>query len=81
MRTVLLQLTDIFGNIIEEDDMLIEEGDTLICRINREMIDISFESIQSIQTAIKNVLSGEANNLIVPDYVTFKILKKKIVES
>lgn len=81
MRTVLLQLTDIFGNVIEEDNMLIEEGDVLICNVHREMTDITAQDVISLQKAIKNMLSGEADNLIVPDYVSFKILKKKIVES
>jgi len=81
MKTILLQLHDVFGNIISEDNMLIEEGDVLICQIHREMIDVSTESISSLQKIIRNVLSGEADSMIVPDYVSFKILKKKIVES
>ncbi len=81
MKTILLQLTDIFGDIISEDNILIEEGDALICQIHREMTEMTPQNIELIQRAIRNVLSGAANNLIVPDYVSFKILKKKIVES
>jgi hypothetical protein len=81
VKTIILQLHDIFGNIISEDNVLIEEGDILICQIQREAPDLSMVMIQNLKQTIEQVLLNKTHYLILPDYVNLKVMKKKINEN
>lgn len=72
---MLLRLENIFGDIISEDNIILSQGDILVCKFN---ISIDSNLAVDISNRIKKSLENpETNSLIIPDFIDIKIIKRE----
>lgn len=76
--SIKLEINDNNGNIIEEDNLEICDGDILIIQYDDRMRSSEIErTIKSIRTAFEHKRENpdQIAGIIIPDTVTLKVLK------
>lgn len=77
MKSAKIQIHNIFGEVIEEDILEISSGDILIAQISREVEDVPVNVYNNIKEQIKRAITTQENDFIIlPDFVSLKILRK-----
>jgi hypothetical protein len=71
-QSFILRLENIFGEIVSEDELNLEEGDILLCKINA---NVELEAFHSISKTIHQCFENKTGYLIFPEFIDIKILK------
>lgn len=70
-----LRIEDVFGRIISEDDIIMSQGDLLICRFNKIK---PVEEMIGILTHIKKALiEPETSIVALPYYIDLSVIKRE----
>jgi hypothetical protein len=77
---IRLQIKDKDGNIIQEDELVLEDGDILLCQVNGELTHqmnakLSDQLRQGFQLAAKRSNDGEIVPILYDHTIDFKVLK------
>lgn len=77
---IKLQMNDKDGNIIQDDELVLEDGDILLCKINTKItqemyINLSEQLRQTFKLAIKRSNNGEIAPILYDHNIDFKVLK------
>lgn len=75
MKTAKLEIQNTNGEILHEDNLIIESGDKLIVQVPH---DSTMQSIERIYDNIRMVMENEGiNTVVLPESVNLKVLKIK----
>ena len=77
---IRLQIQDNNGKIVQDDELLVENGDILLCQITShfppaEMPKLGKNISGVFKQAFERSNNGELIPLIFPEYINFKVLK------
>lgn len=73
MKTAKLEVHSTNGEILHEDQIVIEEGDKLIVTVPDKS---TMRTIEQVYSNIKKVMENESSNtIIIPESVKLKVLK------
>ena len=75
MKTAKLEIHNTKGEVIHEDQIVIEEGDKLIVTVPD---NATRRTIDQVYSNVKKIMENElVNTLIIPESVKLKVLKVK----
>lgn len=77
---IKLQINDKDGNTIQEDELVLNDGDILLCQMNTKAtqkmyINLSEQLRQTFKLAIKRSNAGEIFPILYDHNIDFKVLK------
>jgi hypothetical protein len=72
LKKIKFELHDATGEIVLEDEIVLEEGDRLILQ---PPANVTMESMHSIFHHAKSVLQGQNELMVLPQEVEIKVLK------
>ena len=77
---IRLQINDKDGNIIQDDELVLEDGDILLCQVNKDLTHqikakLSDQLRQGFQLATKRSNDGEIVPILYDHTIDFKVLK------
>jgi len=72
VENITLRIEDHNGNMVEEENITINDGDILVVYMDGER---SHSVMEAIGKSVKRALSGELNALVLPEWVKLRIIK------
>jgi len=77
---IRLQIQDKDGKVVQDDELVVENGDILLCQINNTlsketMTQISKQIAEGFRQASKKANNGQIVPLLYDSAINFKILK------
>ena len=74
MKTYTLQMTDTEGNVLEESNLVLNEGDTILMRYSN---DIPIVEAHKMFNSIKECLEAGDNIMGIPQGISLQVLRKQ----
>jgi len=79
---IRLQIQDKDGKIVQEDELVVEDGDIILCQINKDLSQeissrISKNLSEGFRYASKRANDGEIVPILYDHTINFKVLKIK----
>lgn len=77
---IKLQINDKDGNNIQEDELVLEDGDILLCQVNTKItqkmyINLSEQLRQTFKLAVNRSKDGDIVPILYDHNIDFKVLK------
>ena len=79
---IKLQIQDKYGNVVQDDNLVVEDGDILLCQLNtplskETMSQVSKQIADGFKMASERANRGEIIPLLYDNTINFKVLKIK----